>query len=118
MGLHYSAVSVPGVRYETGFGRLDYWRPGDLLIRPRYFDECGNVWLPPVDYVSVTAESPSVSVSKEGDHEVLNTSHANYTIEVRVSGTSGCPSPKLTVTDELPPFLQLDYAPPNSPGLS
>ncbi|RLG48635.1 MAG: hypothetical protein DRO06_01030, partial [Thermoproteota archaeon] len=110
--LHYSAVSVPGVRYEAGFGRLDYWRPGDLLIRPRYFDECGNVWLPPVDYVSVTAESPSVSVSKEGDHEVLNTSHANYTIEVEVSGASSCPSPRLVVTDRLPPFLQLDYADP------
>jgi uncharacterized repeat protein (TIGR01451 family) len=82
---------------------------GALLFTPEYYDDCGEVFYPPVEFGNLsTTNAPSLSVSKTGaPTEIYLGESITYTITVTYSGPLTCGSPPgsastITVVDTIP----------------
>ncbi len=80
---------------------------GSLLFEPEYYDDCGEVFYPPVQMGSIsTTDVPSLSVSKTGaPSEIYLGESITYTITVTYSGPINCgtgSASNITVVDTIP----------------
>ena len=80
---------------------------GSLLFQPQYYDDCGEVFYPPVQIGSLsTGNAPSLSVSKTGGpSEIYLGESITYTITVNYSGPLNCgggSASTITVVDTIP----------------
>ena len=78
---------------------------GTLLFQPEYYDDCGEVFYPPIQFGSLsTAGATSLSASKSGPYEAYLGELITYTLSVTYSGDAVCVqnSTNITIIDTIP----------------
>jgi uncharacterized repeat protein (TIGR01451 family) len=78
---------------------------GTLLFQPEYYDDCGEVFYPPIQFGSLsTTGATSLSATKSGPYEAYLGELVTYTLSVTYSGDAVCVqnSTNITIVDTIP----------------
>lgn len=78
---------------------------GTLIFRPEYYDDCGEVFYPPIQFGTLsTSGTTTLSASKSGPYEAYLGDLITYNLSVTYSGDPTCVSnsTNITITDTIP----------------
>lgn len=78
---------------------------GTLIFRPEYYDDCGEVFYPPIQFGSLsTTGATSLSASKSGPYEAYLGDLVTYNLSVDYTGDPVCVanSSNIIITDTIP----------------
>lgn len=78
---------------------------GTLVFEPLYYDDCGEVFYPPIQFGSLsTTGGTSLSASKSGPYEMYLGEQITYSVSVDYTGDAVCVqnSSNITITDTIP----------------
>jgi len=78
---------------------------GTLIFRPEYYDDCGEVFYPPIQFGTLsTTGGTSLSASKTGPYEVYLGELITYNLSVTYTGDPVCVanSTNITIIDTIP----------------
>ncbi|MBU7009885.1 MAG: DUF11 domain-containing protein [Theionarchaea archaeon] len=78
---------------------------GTLLFQPEYYDDCGEVFYPPIQFGSLSVVgATSLSATKSGPYEAYLGEQVTYTLSVTYTGDPVCVqnSSNITIVDTIP----------------